>query len=85
MIEAGHNRRPDVAVFLNGLPVGVVEVKKPGAETATLGAVVNQLQTCKAQVSSLFRDNRVAAAVPYRHVCRGVTKGGTQSMVIQCR
>lgn len=85
VIENGHNRRPDVVVFLNGLPIGVVEVKRPGAENATLGAAFNQLQTYKAQIGSLFRDNRVAAAVPFRHVCRGVTNGGTQSMVIQCR
>lgn len=85
VIENGHNRRPDVVVFLNGLPIGVVEVKRPGAKNATLGAAFNQLQTYKAQIGSLFRDNRVAAAVPFRHVCRGVTNGGTQSMVIQCR
>jgi type I restriction enzyme R subunit len=57
--ENGHNRRPDVVVFLNGLPVGVIEVKKPGAETATLGAAFNQLQTYKAQIPSLFRANAV--------------------------
>ncbi len=59
VIENGNNRRPDVVVFLNGLPVGVIEVKKPGAETATLGAAFNQLQTCKAQIGSLFRANAV--------------------------
>lgn len=57
VIEAGHKRRPDVVLFLNGLPVGVIEVKKPGAETATLGAAYNQLQTYKAQIPSLFRTN----------------------------
>ena len=59
VIENGHKRRPDVVVFLNGLPVGVIEVKKPGADTATLGAASNQLQTYKAQNSSLFRANAV--------------------------
>jgi type I restriction enzyme, R subunit len=59
VIENGNNRRPDVVVFLNGLPVGVIEVKKPGAENATLGAAFNQLQTYKAQVPSLFRANAV--------------------------
>jgi type I restriction enzyme R subunit len=59
VIENGHNRRPDVVVFLNGLPVGVIEVKKPGAETATLGAAFNQLQTYKTQIGSLFRANAV--------------------------
>ena len=59
VIENGHNRSPDVVVFLNGLPVGVIEVKKPGAEAATLGAAFNQLQTYKAQIPSLFRANAV--------------------------
>ncbi|MET4130452.1 type I restriction endonuclease subunit R [Roseovarius sp. MBR-6] len=59
VIENGNNRRPDVVVFLNGLPVGVIEVKKPGAETATLDAAFNQLQTYKAQIGSLFRANAV--------------------------
>jgi type I restriction enzyme R subunit len=59
VIENGYNRRPDVVVFLNGLPVGVIEVKKPGAENATLGAAFNQLQTYKAQIGSLFRANAV--------------------------
>lgn len=57
--ENGNKRRPDVVVFLNGLPVGVIEVKKPGAETASLTAAFNQLQTYKAQVPSLFRTNAV--------------------------
>lgn len=59
VIENGNNRRPDVVVFLNGLPVGVIEVKKPGAETATLGAACKQLQTYKAQIPTLIRANAV--------------------------
>jgi type I restriction enzyme R subunit len=57
VIENGANRRPDVVVFLNGLPVAVIEVKKPGAESATLGAAHQQLQTYKTQIPSLFRTN----------------------------
>ena len=57
VIEQGHKRRPDVVVFLNGLPVAVIEVKKPGAEAANVTAAFNQLQTYKAQIASLFRTN----------------------------
>ncbi len=57
VVENGINRRPDVVVFLNGLPVAVIEVKKPGAENATLGAAYQQLQTYKSQIGSLFRTN----------------------------
>lgn len=59
VIENGNNRRPDVVVFVNGLPLGVVELKNPGTETATLTSAYNQLQTYKTQISSLFRTNAV--------------------------
>ena len=57
VIEQGRKRRPDVVVFLNGLPVAVIEVKKPGAEAASVTAAYNQLQTYKAEIPSLFRTN----------------------------
>jgi len=59
VIEGTANRRPDVVVFVNGLPLGVVELKKPGEETATLTGAFNQLQTYKAQIGSLFRTDAV--------------------------
>ncbi|MEQ9345660.1 MAG: type I restriction endonuclease subunit R [Thalassospira sp.] len=59
VIENGFNRRPDVVVFLNGLPVGVIELKNPGTESADLTSAFNQLQTYKTQISSLFRTNAV--------------------------
>ncbi|WP_294625886.1 type I restriction endonuclease, partial [uncultured Bilophila sp.] len=48
------NRRPDVVVFVNGLPLAVVELKAPGDENATLSAAFNQLQTYKQQIPALF-------------------------------
>lgn len=59
VIEGGHTRRPDVVVFVNGLPLGVIELKNPGSEAATLAAAFNQIQTYKAQIPSLFRTNAV--------------------------
>lgn len=59
VVEGGVNRRPDVVVFINGLPVGVIELKAPGSEGATLSGAHNQLQTYKAQIPSLFRTNAV--------------------------
>jgi type I restriction enzyme, R subunit len=47
VIENKANRRPDVVVFVNGLPVGVLELKNPGDENATLDGAFNQLQTYK--------------------------------------
>jgi len=56
VIENSHNRRPDVVVFVNGLPLAVIEIKKPGAETATLTAAYHQLQTYKAQIPPPLSD-----------------------------
>jgi len=50
-------RRPDVVVFVNGLPLAVVELKAPGGENATLAGAFNQLQTYKQQIPALFRSN----------------------------
>jgi type I restriction enzyme R subunit len=57
VIENKANRRPDVVIFVNGMPLGVVELKNPGDENATLDGAFNQLQTYKVQISSLFRTN----------------------------
>jgi len=57
VIENGHNRRPDVVLFVNGLPVVVIELKNPADENATIDDAYNQLQTYKDEISSLFRTN----------------------------
>ena len=57
VIEHEHNRRPDVVLFVNGLPLAVIELKNPGDENATLEGAFNQLQTYKDEISSLFRTN----------------------------
>ena len=57
VIEAGHNRRADVVLFVNGLPLVVVELKSPSSEQATLQTAYQQFQTYKAEIPSLFRTN----------------------------
>jgi type I restriction enzyme, R subunit len=57
VIENKAKRRPDVVIFINGLPLGVIELKNPGDENATLDGAFNQLQTYKSQITSLFRTN----------------------------
>ena len=57
VVEHGHNRRPDVVLFVNGLPLAVIELKNPGDENATLDGAFNQLQTYKDEIPSLFRTN----------------------------
>jgi len=52
--EGQHARRPDVVVFLNGLPLAVIELKNSTDENATIWNAFNQLQTYKDQIPSLF-------------------------------
>lgn len=54
--EAGQ-RRPDIILFVNGLPLSVVELKNPKDEDADIWQAFNQLQTYKAQISRLFYYN----------------------------
>jgi len=53
----GHNRRPDIVIFVNGLPLAVIELKNAADEQATIWSAFHQLQTYKAQVPRLFAYN----------------------------
>ena len=48
------NRRPDVVVFINGLPIAVIELKNPADESADIWGAYNQLQTYKDEIPDLF-------------------------------
>ena len=53
------NRRADVALYVNGLPLAVLELKNPGDENATIEHAFNQLQTYKQDIPSLFTTNEL--------------------------
>ncbi len=57
--EDNHTRRPDVLVFLNGLPIGVIELKNAVDESATVWDAYKQLQTYKQELPALFTFNEV--------------------------
>jgi type I restriction enzyme, R subunit len=57
VIEDNHNRRPDLVLFINGLPLVIVELKNAADEKANLNAAYNQLQTYKREIPSLFTYN----------------------------
>jgi type I restriction enzyme, R subunit len=57
VIEGQHNRRPDIVVFVNGLPLGVIELKNAADEDADIWAAYRQLQTYKAEIGSLLNYN----------------------------
>ena len=50
-------RRPDVVLFVNGLPLGVIELKNPADEDATIWMAWQQLQTYKSELPTLFSMN----------------------------
>jgi len=57
--EGGHTRRPDVVVFVNGLPLAVIELKNAAAENATIWSAFQQLQTYKHEVPAFFVFNEI--------------------------
>ncbi len=59
VVEGQHNRRPDVVLFVNGLPLAVIELKNPADEQATITTAFQQLQTYQAQIPTLFATNAV--------------------------
>ena len=59
VIENGHNLRPDVVLFVNGLPMVVMELKNAASEDATVEAAFQQIETYKEQIPSLFTYNEV--------------------------
>ncbi|MBU4492310.1 MAG: hypothetical protein KKD69_07600 [Euryarchaeota archaeon] len=59
IIENNNHRRVDIILFVNGLPLVVIELKNPADETATIWSAFNQLETYKDQIASLFTYNEI--------------------------
>ena len=57
IVENGINKRPDLILFINGLPLVVIELKNPVDENATIGSAYKQIQTYKSVIPSLFTYN----------------------------
>ncbi|HXH05347.1 MAG TPA: type I restriction endonuclease [Vicinamibacterales bacterium] len=57
--ENKHSRRPDSVLFVNGLPLAVIELKNAAEENATIWSAFQQLQTYQAEMPSLFASNAV--------------------------
>ena len=62
VIEGNTNKRPDVILFVNGLPLVVIELKNAADENADVNAAFNQLQTYKHTIPSLFQYNALLIA-----------------------
>ncbi|MDW7730495.1 MAG: type I restriction endonuclease subunit R [Bacillota bacterium] len=72
VIENNINKRPDIIIFINGLPLIVFEVKNPGDEQATIRKAFDQIQTYKATIPSLFTCNAFCI-ITDGHECRAGT------------
>ena len=62
VVEGEHERRPDVVLFVNGLPLGLIELKNPADEKATVWTAWRQIQTYKSELSNLFSFNAALIA-----------------------
>jgi len=59
VIENNNNRRPDIVIFVNGLPLVVMELKNPADENATIKSAFRQFETYKIQIPSIFNYNEI--------------------------
>lgn len=59
IIEGNQNKRPDIILFINGLPLVVIELKNAVDENATIKSAFSQLQTYKQAIPSLFTFNEL--------------------------
>ena len=69
-------RRPDVVLFVNGLPLGVIELKNPADEDATIWTAWQQLQTYKSELPALFSMNEALVVSDGNEAAVGHADGG---------
>lgn len=76
VIENNQNKRPDILLFINGIPLVLIELKNPADENATIRKAFDQIQTYKATIPSLFTFNAFCV-ISDGHECRaGSTSAG---------
>ena len=76
--ENQHTRRPDLVIFVNGLPLAVIELKNPVDETATVLSAYHQLQTYKSELPALFACNAVMAVSDGMKALLGTLTAGSE-------
>ena len=74
--ENRNTRRPDVVLFVNGLPLGVIELKNPADEEATIRMAWNQLQTYRAELPTQFAMNAALVVSDGNEARVGTLTGG---------
>jgi type I restriction enzyme R subunit len=78
VVEDKHNRRPDIVLFVNGLPLAVIELKNAADEDATTWAAHAQLQTYQAEIPSLFAYNAALVVSDGVHARIGAVGAGKE-------
>ena len=79
-MEGQQTRRPDIVLFVNGLPLAVIELKNPADENATIWTAFHQLQTYRHEMPALFATNAVLRRLRRRAGARRHARRG-QGMV----
>jgi type I restriction enzyme R subunit len=69
IVEKNQNKRPDILLFVNGIPLVVIELKNATDENATMRKAFDQLQTYKATIPSLFTYNALCV-ISDGHECK---------------
>ena len=59
IVENNHNKRPDILLFVNGLPLVIIELKNAVDENATVQSAFRQMETYKETIPSLFTYNSI--------------------------
>ncbi|MDG7045087.1 MAG: type I restriction endonuclease subunit R [Nitrososphaerota archaeon] len=54
-----HERRPDIILYINGIPIVIIEMKNPADENATVWSAFDQVRTYMADIKSIFRFNEI--------------------------
>ena len=76
VIEGNQNKRPDIILFINGLPLVVIELKNAVDENATIKSAYNQIQTYKQTIPTLFTYNElVVVSDGWDALCGTLTSG----------
>ncbi|MCR8560923.1 type I restriction endonuclease subunit R [Mucilaginibacter sp. BJC16-A38] len=81
IVERNQNKRPDVLLFVNGIPLVVIELKNPVDEKAKMQSAFNQIETYKATIPTLFTYNAICV-ISDGHECKAgsVSAGFTRYM-----
>ena len=78
VVENKAERRPDIALFVNGLPLGLIELKHPTDSDATIWTAWQQLQTYKADLPTLFSMNAALIVSDGREARVGTLTAGKE-------